>query len=62
MDCIVFVTVCKIKIHHKGCYFTYCNIVMKQKLFFSCRSVGETIENFRPILLAVTHIYQLSEY
>ena len=45
MYCLVFVTVCKIKIPHKGCYFTFGNIVMKTNLFFSCRSVDETNEN-----------------
>ena len=35
MYCMVFVTVRKIKIPHKGCYFTYGNIVMKNKNCFS---------------------------
>ena len=52
MYCMAFVTVCKIKIPHKGCYFTNGNIVKKTKIVFSCRSVDET----KTSTLAVTHI------
>ena len=47
MYCMVFVTVCKIKIPHKGCYFAYGNIVLKTKIVlkiqFKIRSVVVTI-------------------
>ena len=52
MYCILFVTVCKKKIPHKGRYYTNGNIVKKKKLFFSCRSVDETKTSTQ----AVTHI------
>ena len=42
MYCMVFVTVCKIKIPHKGCYFIYGNIVMKTKIVFLLQIVDET--------------------
>ena len=34
MYCVIFVTVCKIKIPHNGRYFTKGNIVMKAKIVF----------------------------
>ena len=57
MYCLVFVTVCKTKIPHKGCYFTYGNIVMKTKIVFLLQ-----IKLTKTPPLAVTHTYQLREY
>ena len=59
MYCVVFVTDGKIKIPHKGCYFTYGNIVMKTKIL---RSVDETNENIQTSCNTYTNLANIKLY
>ena len=52
----------KIKIPHKGCYFTCFNIVMKTQIFFSCKSVDETNENIHTSCNTYTNLENIKLY
>ena len=55
MYCMVFVTVCKIKIPHKGCYVTYGNIYSNEKK--NCFSLADQLMKLtKTSILAVAHI------
>ena len=53
MYSMIFVTVCKIKLPHHWCFFTYGNIVMKKKNCFSL--ADQLMKLTKTPTLAVTH-------